>query len=90
MQDMTKLEVKYSYYVLHSPYPDKSWRGIEKCVSMPGTSGNPMLFDSRSDALAFAKQLELSEFIPVEVELVTPSVREPISGNIFSEVKNGC
>ena len=71
-------EVKYSYYVLHSPYPDKSWRGVEKCVSMPGTFGSPMLFDSSSDALAYAKRLDLQEFIPVEVELATPSIRKPL------------
>lgn len=72
-----KLEIKYSYYVLHSPYPDKTWRGIEKCVST-GASGTPLLFDSKSDAQAYAERLSLQEFIPVEIELSTPGVRKPL------------
>lgn len=67
---------KYSYYVLHSPYPDKSWRGIEKCVTTPGDKGTVMLFDTKADALAFADRLGLEEFVPVEIELGCPDVRE--------------
>ena len=27
--------MKAKMYVLHSPYPDKTWRGIEKCLGNP-------------------------------------------------------
>lgn len=77
---MPKLDVKYSYYVLHSPYPDKSWRGIEKSVSV-GTQGTPLLFDTKADALAYAQQLNLAEFVAVEVELATPAVRAGLVTN---------
>jgi len=64
----------HSYYVLHSPYPDKTWRGIEKCL-MDG-SGMPRLFGSEEDANRFSKVNSLPEFITVEITVTTPSVRK--------------
>lgn len=64
----------YPFYVLHSPYPDKSWRGIEKCVTI-GSTGMVMLFDTKQEAEEYMKKFNLEEFVPVELELITPDVR---------------
>lgn len=63
------------YYVLHSPYPDKSWRGVEKCVT---TLGAPHLFETPEDAKKFTVDHSLTEFTIVEVVLTTPGVREKL------------
>ncbi len=66
------------YYVLHSPYPDRSWRGIEKCVSTTKPS-NPRLFESEDEALGFAHGHNLNEFIPVPIRIEMPRVRAELA-----------
>ena len=65
------------YWVLHSPYPDKTWRGIEK--SSAHDDGAPRLFEKKSDAEAFIVAHEMDPyFVPVEVCLVVPGVRRSL------------
>ena len=69
-------------FVLHSPYPDGTWRGIEKCAGGQTTFNDgdyTMVFLSREAA---EKALKLNEMDPyfeiVEVTLVTPFVRQAL------------
>ena len=66
-----------SVWVLHSPYPDGSWRGIEKC--MTSEEGGLMVFDSEDTARAFLVQQDLIDMVPVRCLLTTPFVRRPVS-----------
>lgn len=63
-------------WVLHSPYPDETWRGYEKC-SAPEESDGPALFLSEQAALDYIEKNQLDGYIPVQVILVTPSVCAP-------------
>lgn len=70
------------FFVLHSPYPDKTWRGVEKCIA--SSDGGPMLFFSEEDAAAFAKRNGASEFLSiVPVVLQVPDVRGPLTLSPF-------
>lgn len=61
-------------YVLHSAYPDGSWRGIEKCCGTHG--GATLVFDTREEAELYLKNNKLDpHFQVVPVTLTTPSVR---------------
>lgn len=64
-------------WVLHSPYPDGTWRGYEKCCSHE--DGGPILFLSEQAALNYIEKSQLHDcgYVPVQVILVTPSVRAP-------------
>jgi hypothetical protein len=67
---MTEIE----YWVLHSPYPDKTWRGIEKCATENHTS--PLMFESKEEAQEFMYVHKCDpHFVPVKVTLVVPSIR---------------
>ena len=68
--------IREQYFVLHSPYPDGTFRGIEKCYA--GNPGTPLLFDSVGDAQAFAavNHLGKDSHVPVCVELAFPGVRK--------------
>jgi len=73
---MTEVE----YWVLHSPYPDKSWRGIEKCAL--SDDYNLLLFETELEAIAFIHIGEMEEwFEPVKVTLCVPDVRESLVNN---------
>lgn len=65
-------------WVLHSPYPDGTWRGIEKCCSRE--DGLPILFESKGAALDFerAHGLQADGYVPVQVTLITPWVRRSL------------
>lgn len=65
-------------WVLHSPYPDGTWRGVEKCVTTQD-SNLPLLFESEQEALDFKSKHELEEMTPVLVRLVVPFVRRNIN-----------
>jgi len=74
---MTEVE----YWVLHSPYPDKSWRGIEKCATDAGCNG-PLLFETYTEAEQFIEKNSFFDwFEPVKVTLCVPDVR----GSLISE-----
>lgn len=64
-------------YVLHSPYPDGTWRGWEKCA---GNGQAALVFDSRESAEAYARGSAHHEtFRVVPVVLNTPGVRESLA-----------
>lgn len=72
----------YKLWVLHSPYSDKSWRGIEKCWGHNWTQ-TPELFEAKEHAeiaeiAASGLGITSKGFVPVEVELKVPDVREKI------------
>lgn len=68
----------YTLWVLHSPYPDHSWRGLEKCAAHD--TGGPMLFDTQEEAQAFARTTQCDPyFFPVAVRLTVPNVRETLT-----------
>jgi len=65
--------MEIEYWVLHSPYPDKSWRGVEKCAIH---QDGPILFDSEESARNFIDANNCDPyFVPVRVMLVVPDVR---------------
>ena len=75
----------HSYWVIHSPYPDGSWRGIEKCYSRYTWARTPELFESKEQAELAASGLGLLSkgFVPVEVELKVPDVRGSLMKRVW-------
>ena len=68
------------YWVLHSAYRDKSWRGAENCLS-ERAEGGPILFLTRDAALAYrsTSMRGMEDYWrPVRVRLETPEVRQPL------------
>lgn len=64
-------------FVLHSPYPDHSWRGIEKCLDSP--DGGILFFRSYEEAEEYLKELGKEPcwwIVPLEVEI--PDIREKL------------
>lgn len=61
----------HDFWVVHSPYPDNTWRGIEKCIT--SEEGVPKLFLSEDQASYFASKHYM--FTPVRIALITPRVR---------------
>lgn len=81
MSDIQNYEV---YYVLHSPYKDNSWRGIEKCVGTEKSSA-PLLFSTFEEANEFkinSFEEDANNYIIVEVKLSYPMIREKIKLNM--------
>lgn len=74
---MTDEHNAVSVWVLHSPYPDGTWRGMEKCCS---NEGGPILFSSEQAALDFIveKRLEGNGYVAVRCVLITPLVRRSL------------
>lgn len=69
---------EYDMYVLHSPYPDGTWRGLEKCCGTETGYGYALLvFHTPEEALDHAKNVQPvpGEFRVVRVTLQTPDVR---------------
>lgn len=82
------------FWVLHTPYPDRTWRGLEKCIelvldaelqpkrlSCEATGADycvPLLFSEREGADAFIAKHGLVGAVPVRVLLVAPFVRQPL------------
>lgn len=75
----------HQLFALHSPYPDGTWRGLEKCSS---TKDGLILFDSAEGAEAARVAMgDVGEqFKVVEVTLVTPSVRKPLDSATWDKV----
>lgn len=68
-------------FVLHSPYPDGSWRGLEKCPRAEDESGALLVFETAEEAEAYRQKNPCPEFLRVvEVFLNTPDVREKLPG----------
>ena len=74
-----KLMIEYECWVLHSPYPNLSWRGAEKCVTTEGSSA-PLIFATKEEALDYQDDHALLEFMPVKIGLMMPLVRSPLGG----------
>jgi len=66
----------YKMWVLHSPYPNGTWRGLEKCAGeYKSDLVDPlMLFDSWQKAQAFKQCYGMKHHTPVLVRLVVPDV----------------
>ena len=84
----------HSVFVIHSPYPDGTWRGLEKCgrgfVDDTTDYDAPLLFTDREDAKNYLSKHKLLEFgfVIVEVTLVTPSVRDPLDSATQEKLDN--
>lgn len=68
-------------YVLHSPYGDRTWRGMEKCCSTKESDG-PLIFLTREDAETYlsshGERIDpYFEVVPVVIE--TPSIRKALN-----------
>jgi len=72
--------IRLERWVLHSPYPDGTWRGIENCQTR--STGGPLLFDTEDDAVAFRAKVFTAEeqayWRPVRVLLTVPAIRTPL------------
>ena len=64
----------WTAFVLHSPYPDGTWRGIEKCVGHT-VGGDVMLFENETDARRHRVEAQLPHHRVVAVELTIPAVQ---------------
>lgn len=76
----------HQLFVLHSPYPDGTWRGLEKCSATPE---GPRVFDSVEGAQSALDGMPVEVrpyFSIVEVTLVTPSVRGALDSATFEKV----
>jgi len=67
-------------YVLHSPYPDGTWRGLEKCIGCENDPEGLLMFETYDDAKAYSDRYNLakSKFVVVQVRVTTPRVRTPV------------
>lgn len=62
-------------WVLHSPYDDGSWRGIEKCSHDP--KGSLRVFSSEEEAMAHRNVMDMPEYVKAwKVGLVVPNLRD--------------
>jgi len=70
---------EHKYWILHSPYPDGTWRGIEKCAMDDDCTG-PLLFETCDEAKEFISKRCIDWFAPVKVTLSTPNIRGKLEG----------
>jgi hypothetical protein len=72
-------------WVLHSPYPDGTWRGLEKCSA---TRDGPLVFGAREGAEEVLRNMGevASYFRIVEVCIVMPCVRKPLDSATYARV----
>lgn len=67
-------------YVLHSPYPDGTWRGWEKCytVAVENTSGfNEECVAIFDDMIEAERVAYGSGFRPWPINIDVPAIRSP-------------
>ena len=57
--------MKAKMYVLHSPYPDKTWRGIEKCLGNPEYDAIYFFQDIQPQKIIFGGKRFLKDIIPL-------------------------
>lgn len=75
----------YQVFVLHSAYPDGTWRGIEKCAGAPGDA--TLIFTTKEAAEQYLKEHECDPYFQVvEVTLVTPGIRKPLDSATYEKV----
>lgn len=74
----------HQMFVLHSPYPDWTWRGIEKCRTVEDGAGGVLpvlLYTSREDAQTVLDAMSAEtrpHFRVVEVTVFVPHIRDPL------------
>ncbi len=73
-------------WLLHFPYPDGTWRGLEKSYTVDGmqplppaaesmvSPSTPLLFEEEEEARRFAERFGVVGAVPVQVSLLTPFV----------------
>lgn len=77
--------IPYQVFVLHSAYPDGTWRGLEKCAGAPGDA--TLIFTTREAASNYLKEHECDPYFQVvEVTLVTPFIRKPLDSATSEKV----
>jgi len=69
---MVTVDNETTMWVLHSPYPDGTWRGTEKCLG--SEHGDILLFYSRDAAAEYRDAVLANHFRPVRVTLTVPAV----------------
>jgi hypothetical protein len=73
MSEKTTVESK-PFWVAHSAYSSGAWRGLEKCIMVPGTKC-PELFDSKEDCEVAIAAKRLDGILrPVPITLNVPQV----------------
>lgn len=79
----------YQVFVLHSPYPDRTFRGIEKCAGayVAGTE-TVGVFQLREDAEKALENLgdDGNYFQIVEAVLILPAVRAGLDSADFNKI----
>jgi hypothetical protein len=77
----------HQVFVLHSAYPDGTWRGLEKCSGTPEDCVRVFAERAPADeALAKMREDVRPYFQVVEVTLVTPDVRAPLDQAAWAKV----
>ena len=78
-------------WIAHSPYPDGTFRGLEKSTGVGLTMGtmfptlNPshlvsiVMLDTREEVEAYITAHKLTGYVPVCVHVVTPGIRGPLN-----------
>ena len=68
-----------TYYVAHSPYPDGTWRGIEKCAC--DKWGTLIVWETEEEVWAWIRDIcgTPDYWVPVAVGLFYPDVRAPLT-----------
>lgn len=66
------MDNEITMWVLHSPYPDGTWRGVEKCLGSEHV--DILLFYSHGAATEYRDHAKASHFRPVQVTLTVPTV----------------
>lgn len=72
---ISTLEYAIPVWVLHSPYPDGSWRGMEKCLG--SEDADILIFYSREAAEVYRAKVGAYHFHSTPVYMVSPPVGEP-------------
>lgn len=77
----------YEKWVAHCPYPDGTFRGLEKCTDVgfkwpaleptldPAHLSSPVMLDTKEEIEEYIKAHDLKGFVPVCVHVITPVIR---------------
>jgi len=77
VKDMIQiLENLTPVWVLHNPYPDKTWRGMEKCLG--SEDADVLIFYSKEAAEVYRTKMGVHHFYSTQVYMTSPSIGEAI------------
>lgn len=66
-------------WVAHSPYPNQTWRGLEKCSAYP-VGDALLLFHDKDACAAYIARMDMDKYmLPVAVQLTYPLVGTPLT-----------